>query len=168
MVGLLYADWLRPPDQRTHFGRFLATVLAGDAGPVFWRKIDMNLGILTQSWMTLLLPLFVLAALLVVLNPARARVPAIAGVYARVPCLRPGLVALFVLLILGAFVNDSGVVVPSVGILVLVPALTYLGASHVLESSAGPRPDADVPGGRPPHPPPSRREFANGSLDHDD
>ncbi|GAB3557443.1 hypothetical protein [Spelaeicoccus albus] len=134
MAALLYLDWLRPPDQRTHFGRFFATILAGDAWPVIWRKIEMNLGILTQSWMTLLLPLFVAAVVLVVLNPARAGVPALAGVYDRTPFLRAGLGSLFALLILGAFVNDSGIIVPAVGILFLAPALTHVGASYSLTS----------------------------------
>lgn len=130
MAALLYLDWLRPPDDRTHFGKFFATILAGDAAPVIWRKIDMNLGIVTQSWMTLLLPLFVAAVVVIVLRPARA--PSLAGVYERTPYLRSGLAALFALLILGAFVNDSGVIVPAVGILFLAPALTHLGASHAL------------------------------------
>src|SRR5690606_34812246 len=32
------ADWLRPEDERTHLGRFVEQVLAGELADVVWRK----------------------------------------------------------------------------------------------------------------------------------
>lgn len=126
MALMLFLDWLRPADQRTHFGRFFATILDGEAGAVLMRKIGMNIDILTQSWMTLLLPIIVGAVFWVLLQPSRFRLPQIDGMYSRVALLKTGMVSIIALLVVGTIINDSGIVVPAVGILFLIPGMAHL------------------------------------------
>lgn len=126
MLLVLFLDWLRPADQRTHFGNFFDSILSGEAGAVLLRKIGMNIDILTQSWMTLLLPIAVALVLWAAISPARFRIPLLADWYAEMPLLRTSIISLTVLLAVGTIINDSGIVVPAVGILFLVPALAHL------------------------------------------
>ena len=86
----------------------------------------MNIDILTQSWMTLLLPIAVALVLWAAISPARFRIPLLADWYADMPLLRTAIISLTVLLAVGTIINDSGIVVPAVGILFLVPALAHL------------------------------------------
>lgn len=126
MLLVLFLDWLQPTDQRTHFGNFFDSILTGEAGAVLLRKIGMNIDILTQSWMTMLLPFALAAVLWAAISPNRFRIPLLGEWYREMPLLRTSVISLAVLLTVGTFINDSGIVVPAVGILFLVPALTHL------------------------------------------
>ncbi len=111
-------DWTRPVDDRTHLGRFVQQVLDGDAATVLQRKAAANLGLLTSSVLTLLVPLLVLFVAQVVLRP---RGPA-REAFLQAPVWRSGLVAVLVMSLVGFAVNDSGVAVPSLALCVAVPA----------------------------------------------
>ena len=126
MLTVLFLDWLRPADQRTHFGRFFDSIISGQALSVLARKIGMNIDILTQSWMTLVLPLIIIGVFWMALDPARFRLHGIQDTYRRIPLLRAAMFSLAILLGVGTVINDSGIVVPAVGILFLVPVLTHL------------------------------------------
>ena len=123
---MLFLDWLRPADQRTHFGRFFDSIISGQALSVLARKIGMNIDILTQSWMTLVLPLVIIGVFWMALDPARFRLHGLQDTYRRIPLLRAAMISLAILLGVGTLINDSGIVVPAVGILFLVPVLTHL------------------------------------------
>ena len=149
MIAVLVIDWLRPADDRTHFGRFFASIISGEAGAVLMRKIGMNIDILTQSWMTLLLPLIIAAVFWAAIAPGRFRIPALPRLYARFPYLRMGMISLAVLLGVGAVVNDSGIIVPAVGLLFLIPALAHLVGRQAAEcqrESRARRPHSGEPG----------------------
>ena len=126
MLLVLFLDWLRPAESRTHFGNFFDSILTGEAGAVLLRKIGMNIDILTQSWMTLLLPVAVALVLWAAISPTRFRIPLLADQYAEMPLLRTAIISLTVLLTVGTVINDSGIIVPAVGILFLIPALAHL------------------------------------------
>ncbi|WP_231442240.1 hypothetical protein [Brevibacterium zhoupengii] len=126
MLAVLFLDWLRPADQRTHFGRFFDSIISGEALGVLARKIGMNIDILTQSWMTLLLPLIIIGVFWLALEPQRFSLQGMTDAYDRIPLLRAGMISLAILLGVGTIINDSGIVVPAVGILFLVPVLVHL------------------------------------------
>lgn len=152
MIAVLVIDWLRPADDRTHFGRFFASIISGEAGAVLMRKIGMNIDILTQSWMTLLLPLIIAGVFWAAIAPGRFRIPALPRLYARFPYLRMGMISLAVLLGVGAIVNDSGIIVPAVGLLFLIPALAHLVGRQAAECQREgriSRPFSDGPAGEP-------------------
>ena len=137
MLLVLFLDWLRPADQRTHFGNFFESILSGEAGAVLLRKIGMNIDILTQNWMTLLLPVVVALVLWAAISPTRFRIPLLGEWYREMPLLRTSIISLTVLLTVGTFINDSGIVVPAVGILFLVPALTHLAGVRAKRPAGG-------------------------------
>lgn len=150
MIAVLVIDWLRPADDRTHFGRFFASIISGEAGAVLMRKIGMNIDILTQSWMTLLLPFIIAGVFWAAIAPGRFRIPALPRLYARFPYLRMGMISLAVLLGVGAVVNDSGIIVPAVGLLFLIPALAHLVGRQAAECQRerrASRPFSDGPAG---------------------
>ena len=142
MLAVLFIDWLRPADQRTHFGRFFDSIISGEALGVLARKIGMNIDILTQSWMTLLLPLIIIGVFWLALTPQRFSLQGLSDAYDRIPLLRAGMISLAILLGVGTIINDSGIVVPAVGILFLVPVLVHLEA---FETTRQARPDRLTP-----------------------
>ncbi len=123
VAGLSVLDWLRPPDERTHLGRFVATVLDGGAWQVVERKLAQNLDILFTSVLSALVPVAALFVALVLMRPGSWGASALAQLYQRSPALRPGLVSLIVMLAIGFAVNDSGTAVPAVAATLAIPLL---------------------------------------------
>lgn len=146
VVGIALVDWLRPPDERTHLGGFIETVLDGGLWTVLVRKAETNLRILFGSEQTLLAIGGLLLVVLLVGRPARTAVRADdGGPYAWLsagaplrrlatdaPVLLPGLTALAVTLGIGFALNDSGIVVPATGIGLAVPLLAASCATWML------------------------------------
>ena len=135
-------DWLRPADQRTHLGRFVAQVLSGEAWTVVSRKGQANLSILVGSKLSWML-LVALVAAWWLLRPggllrSRPGLPA-AGLPGPVrSVVRSGLVAVAVTLAIGALVNDSGVALPATAATLLVPLLLWLVAGSPAAPGGGP------------------------------
>lgn len=139
-------DWLRPADSRTHLGRFVETVLDGGVWPVVARKLKQNVDILFSNELTLLAIGGLVVVILVLGRPLRTAVGAPdGGAYGWLssgapltrlgtdaPMLRSGLVSLAVTLGIGFAVNDSGVVIPAIGIAITVPLLIAACANWML------------------------------------
>jgi hypothetical protein len=123
LAGLSVLDWLRPPAERTHLGRFVQTLIDGGAWPVVQRKLNQNLRILVTSWLSALLPFAVAFVALVLARPVSWGVRPLQLAYDRVPVLRPGLIAFAVLVAIGFALNDSGTVIPAVAATVAIPLL---------------------------------------------
>ncbi len=118
-IGLGTVDYLRPPDHQTHLGRFVGDVLHGRAWVTLHRKAASDLALLGHSALTLLVPLLVVAAGWLVARPGwRLRLA-----FGAAPVLRPTLVAVLVAAVVGAVVNDSGVAIPALAVLVALPAV---------------------------------------------
>jgi hypothetical protein len=114
-IGVL--DHLRPPESRSHFGRFVGGLLDGTAGATVLRKLSANLDLLLAGPHTLAaLALGVLLSVWVVSRP-----PALTGAYTRVPALRPAALSVVALVWIAFATNDSGVAIPLVAALVAVP-----------------------------------------------
>jgi hypothetical protein len=146
--ALAYVDWLRPPAERSHLGRFVEQLLTGEAWTVVTRKAEANLGILFGSPLAWLLPVALVAAVWLV-RPAAGRWGG--WVQRRLPdalrgpgllrsrrdllppgdlaVLRAGLLAIALSLALGAAANDSGVALPATAASLLVPLLVWLAAA---------------------------------------
>ncbi|HTY73253.1 MAG TPA: hypothetical protein VMI11_12630 [Actinomycetes bacterium] len=127
-------DWLRPPEQRTHLGRFVQQVLDGQLWPVVHRKIDANLSLLTSSSLGIVVPFALAFLVLVLLRPAPTRdlAPVLSRAMEQVPTLRFGLWAFTVAMVLGFLLNDSGIAIPAVGIVLAFPLIITI-STRVLE-----------------------------------
>ncbi|MEX0789941.1 MAG: hypothetical protein WD178_04115 [Actinomycetota bacterium] len=117
-VGVL--DTLRPADDQTHIGRFVARLLRD--GPaavldVIIRKINANWTLLTQSALTLSVPVALIFLGLMLRRPyGRLR----AGLQT-VPGLKIGLIGATVANVLGFAFNDSGIAIPAMGLAIMAP-----------------------------------------------
>jgi hypothetical protein len=111
------ADYLRPPDSRSHLGRFVAQVVDGDAATIIRRKLHANLNLLTHSVLTLLVPVAVAFLALLLFRPRGGLRQAIE----RSPEFEAGLLAVLALQLVGFAANDSGVAIPALSMTVVVP-----------------------------------------------
>jgi hypothetical protein len=119
-VGVLgVLDYARPVARQTHLGRFVGEVLHGGAWTVVRRKALADFALLTHSFLTLLVPLLVVAAALLIRRP-----PGVLRLaFERVEVLRPTLVAVMAMAVVAAVVNDSGAAIPALVVLVVLPAV---------------------------------------------
>lgn len=122
MVALSVLDWLRPAGSRTHLGRFVQSVISGQALPTVQRKAIAELTLLAQP-LSLLVPLAAVIVVAGLARPERFGLHPLRLAYRRCPALVPGLQALGVLLLIGVVLNDSGAVIPAVSGLVALPLL---------------------------------------------
>lgn len=132
-------DWLRPAQERSHLGNFVETVLSGGALDVISRKLGQNLANLFGSTLTLLALAGVVLLVMVISKPlgeaARGTRFGSSGYGWLAPdatigrltqdalMLRPGILALAALWVVGFAINDSGVVIPAIGISLAVPLI---------------------------------------------
>lgn len=123
VAAIATLDWLRPPGARSHLGEFVASVLAGDAFGIVLSKAQSSLS-------TLLFPFagpfavvtFALAGI-AVWRPQKLRFGLLQSAFDRIPLLRPTLVSIIVMSLIGTFVNDTGVVVAGMALLLTVPVM---------------------------------------------
>jgi hypothetical protein len=123
------ADYLRPPASRGHLGRFVASVLDGQAGVVIVRKASQDLDLLLTAPLAILMPLGVVLVAMALHRPARWRAFALAEAYQHCPELPAALGAILLAVSIGAVVNDTGVAIPPVASLVLLPLLVAIAAN---------------------------------------
>ena len=123
VIGLFAAiDLSRPSDSRTHLGRLVERM--GDDGvgsftTVITRKLGANLGVITSTVWTAMVPLALLLGVYLLWRaPGAAR-----AIRDAIP---ESLAGLLVVGVLGFALNDSGIAVPGVLIGVVNAALVYL------------------------------------------
>jgi len=151
VMGIATVDYLRPPTEQTHLGRFVGQLLDGSAGTIVSRKASANLNILTSSPLSLLVPLFAFTLWFLLRRGgplAWMREDAV---------LRAGLIALALAELIGFVVNDSGVAVPVAGGWLVVPLALSVAATSVRFADTAPEareadtapPGPDAPEPRP-------------------
>lgn len=125
IVAFALVDLSRPADSRTHLGRLVTSTRSGgwhSFAIVIERKLSGNIDALWPSQWTVMVPIMVvLITGVIALSPGHLR-----AVYARIPPLRPVLLALAVLAVLGFALNDSGIRTPGVMLGVAIPVLVVI------------------------------------------
>jgi hypothetical protein len=117
VAAIATLDYLRPEDSRTHLGRFVQSMVDGDAAVIVQRKLEANVSLLTNSVLTLMVPLALVFLAFLVRRPSGL----LPWTFLRVPTLRAGLFAVLVLGVVGALVNDSGVAIPAMAATLAIP-----------------------------------------------
>ncbi|WP_344248452.1 hypothetical protein [Isoptericola hypogeus] len=141
------ADWLVGGGS-SHLGGFVQSVVDG-------RAVGVVAGKAAGAWATVANPagaaalLACVAAAWAVLDPDRARLPAVADAYRRDPLLRRLVVALVVTAAVGTLLNDSGVAIAFLVLTLSVPV--------VLAGRIAPGAEAVAPAGTPSDEPGIRR-----------
>jgi hypothetical protein len=124
LLGLL--DWLRPAESRSHLGRFVQTAVDGGAWDVISRKLDQNMSLLFGNPLSLLIPIGLVVLAYVLARPLSRAAGPLRRSFGRVQLLRPGLIAVLVMWLIGFAFNDSGTAIPAVGAALAIPLLVVL------------------------------------------
>ena len=137
IAGFALLDLSRSSDERTHLGRLFETI--GDEGwsgfsTVIERKLSANLASITGSvWAFALLVAALFVAFVVKFAPRTLR-----QLDARYPQLKMGVAGAIVLLVLGFALNDSGIRVPALMLLVFIATFVVLATGTVDDASVPP------------------------------
>jgi hypothetical protein len=137
-------DWLRPPADQSHLGKFVQTVIDGGAWDVMKRKLAQNVDILFSNVLSVLVPVGVLFVVLVLLRPSSWGANALQRAFDRSPVLRAGLLSGLVMWVIGFSLNDSGTAIPAVSATLAIPLVFAVSISAL--GSAG---DSPAPPGPP-------------------
>jgi hypothetical protein len=117
-----WLDYLRPAADRSHFGRFIASMMDGTATTMVRRKLLTNLELLTMGPHTILGAVLVIIGVVLVFRPPTA----LRRAYRAWPAVRPALIAVVALAGFGFATNDSGIAIPVVAALMVLPAVLAL------------------------------------------
>jgi len=141
-VGL---DAARPPDDRTHLGRFFLETDDGSVADTLRRKWDTNTADLRANPLAWTAPLLALAGVVAASRSERLRRTLPAGSTARV-----GVVGALAVGVLGWLANDSGVVVLALACVPIGPVLVLLSERTRTDDPAPPVPGSAPVDGSPP------------------
>ena len=136
-----FVDWLRPPESRSHLGRFVQTAIDGGAATIILRKARQNWDILSGSTLTLLVPIGLVFVVYILARPTSWGSRALHRAYERAPLLRPGLISLLVLFLIGFAANDSGTAIPAVGATLALPLVIAIERADAAGRDAAARRD---------------------------
>jgi hypothetical protein len=136
VIGLL--DWLRPSESRSHLGRFIQTAIDGGGWDVVARKLDQNMSLLFGNPVSLLVPVGLVALAYLFARPMSRAAGPLRRSFGRVPLLRPGLVAVLVMWVIGFALNDSGTAIPAVGAALAIPLVIAVGLRTLEEETFAP------------------------------
>lgn len=145
-LAISWLDYLRPPGARSHFGRFMGSMMDGAALQTVHRKLLASLDLLVTGPHTVLAAVLVLVGIGLLIRPP----PALRRVYGTWPVARTALMSVVVLAGFGFATNDSGIAIPTVMGLVVLPTVIALSVWVVA--------------GDPWHGPPSRGSMAGGAA----
>lgn len=108
VLGVSFLDWRRPPEDRTHLGRFIDELLSGELFAVIVRKLAQNVAMATGFWILGLLLVIAVLLSIAILMPGRLRWRRLAALDAAHPSAHRVRIALVVGAWVGYAVNDTG------------------------------------------------------------
>jgi hypothetical protein len=110
-------------------GTFGGNLLHGRGGAVLERKVSANVGSLTLNVFSWLIPVVAIATGAALWRPAALRLRTLAAAFAARPALRVLAWLAWLVLVIGWFADDSGVIVPAVALPFVVPLTIGMAAS---------------------------------------
>jgi len=139
LVILSLLDWLRPAESRSHLGRFVQTTIDGGARDIIARKLDQNMALLFDNRLLLLVPVGLVLLAYILARPTSRAAGPLRRSLGRVQLLRPGLIAVLVMWVIGSALNDSGSAIPAVGATLALPLVLAIALrTHEDEMLEGP------------------------------
>ena len=127
-------DWLRPAESRSHLGRFVQTAIDGGAWDIIDRKLVQNLSLLFDYPLSLLIPAGLVLLAYILARPTSRAAGPLRQSFQRVQLLRPGLIVVLVMWVIGFALNDSGTAIPAVGASLAIPLVIAI-ALRTLEDA---------------------------------
>jgi hypothetical protein len=138
LLGLL--DWLRPPESRSHLGKFVQTTLDGGAWDIVVRKLEQNIALFFSNPLSLLIPVVLVLFAYVLARPGSAAAVPMRRSFAAVPLLRQGLISVMVMWVIGFALNDSGAAIPAVGATLALPLVIAIAVRTLEDERVAARP----------------------------
>jgi hypothetical protein len=126
ITAFALVNYFVPVTGPSDIGGFVGQVLHGGAGSILQRKVSSNVGSLTVSLWSLLIPVVVIAGGLVIGWPARFRAGLLVRGYQAIPLLKTILVAIWLMAVLGWFAEDSGVTVAGAELPLVLPLIVVI------------------------------------------
>lgn len=136
VMAFAFANYLKPPAEQSHLGRFVGQVLTGEAVDVVMRKLMAMLGTLLSPN---LMPIVLAATAFLVyaiLRPDQATAGVLPAAFQHSPALRAGLIGTLVSGVIGMLVNDSGAAVLSMALALAIPLVLSAGIAALPLASA--------------------------------
>jgi hypothetical protein len=126
-----------PATGKSDIGTFAGDVLHGHAGGLLLRKINSNIGSLSVSAFSPVLPVVVVWTGLMLWRPSWFAVRTVPRAFAAEPLLRPVLWVLWLMPVLGWLADDSGVIVAATALPLVLPlGIAVLAAASCQGSDA--------------------------------
>jgi hypothetical protein len=119
LLGLM--DWLRPAESRSHLGRFVQTAIDGGGWDIIARKLAQNATLFFSNPLSLLIPVVLVLFGYVLARPTWWAAAPLRRPFADIPLLRPGLIAIMIMWVIGFALNDTGAAIPAVGAMLACP-----------------------------------------------
>jgi hypothetical protein len=128
---------------------FVGQILHGDALAILRRKASANVGSLTETWFTPVVPLVVLITGAMLAWPLRMRQRVLAEAMRAQPLLRAILFAVWLVCLLGWLADDSGVSVTGAAMTLALPLAVVLSTGFAETARSGPAPGPATSGPAP-------------------
>lgn len=110
-------------------GTFAGNLLHGRGGDLLARKVSSNLGTLTVTVFSWLIPVVAAAAAVALWRPAALRLRTLSRAFAEEPLLRIVAWLVWLVLVIGWFADDSGVIVPAAALPFALPLVIAMAAA---------------------------------------
>jgi hypothetical protein len=128
-LGLAVISYLLPAAGVSDVGAFAGNLLHGRSGDLLERKVSANVGSLTLSVLGWLVPLAAVAAAAALWRPAALRLRTLSDAFAVFPLLRLLCWLSWLVLVIGWFADDQGVIVPAAASPFVVPLMIAMASS---------------------------------------
>jgi hypothetical protein len=141
VVFLAFAvvSYFLPAAGVSDIGTFAGNLLHGRGGELLARKVSSNVGSLTLNVFSWLIPVAAVLAGAALWRPAALRLRTLAAAFAALPLLRVLAWLTWLVLVIGWFADDSGVVVPAAALPFVVPLTVAMAASVILKGAQFPQ-----------------------------
>ena len=130
-------SYLIPAAGRSDLGTFVGNLLRGNGGGLIERKASSNVGTLTVSAARWLIPVAAVAAAAALWRPSALRLRALAEAFSSAPAVRTTAWLCWLVLVIGWFADDSGVIVPAAALPFAVPVVVSTAVSVSAAAGGG-------------------------------
>lgn len=128
-LAFALVSYFMPAAGVSDMGTFAGNLLHGRGGDLLQRKVSSNVGTLTVSVFSWLIPVVAVAAAAALWRPAALRLRTLALAFAAEPLLRVIAWLTWLVLVIGWFADDSGVIVPAAALPFALPLVIAMAAS---------------------------------------
>jgi hypothetical protein len=130
-LAFAVASYFLPGTGVSDIGTFAGNLLHGRGGELLERKVSSNVGSLTLNVFSWLIPVAAALAGAALWRPAALRLRTLAAAFAALPLLRVLAWLIWLVLVIGWFADDSGVIVPAAALPFVVPLTIAMAASVI-------------------------------------